>query len=117
MSFNRLDYDKCAYAKFLEESTEPLEYLMYQGAHVNESNCGDHPNMLAIASRVGVESELRNLDRHATKCPSKKFCPNEDVAHLKNSPPKLCERTPSGLKKDYNKVITIQPERVCGMKK
>ena len=30
MSFTRLDYDKCAYAKDLEESTTPLEYLLFK---------------------------------------------------------------------------------------
>ena len=35
MSFTRLDYDGCAYAKELQESTSPLEYLMYKGKYEN----------------------------------------------------------------------------------
>ena len=116
-SFNRLDYDKCAYAKFVEESTEPLDYLMYQGKHINDTKCGEHPNMLEIPSRVGGESELRNLDRLASKCPSKKFFPNDKVEEVKATNPKICERIPSGLTQDFSKLVEAERELVCGMKR
>ena len=31
MSFNRLPYDSCAYAKTLQQSTDPLDYNLFKG--------------------------------------------------------------------------------------
>lgn len=115
MSFTRLDYDKCAYAKFLEQSTEPLDYLMYDGKHINKKNCGEHPNMLHIPTKVEIESDLRNLDRLATKCPNKKYSSCDAPKHKKTTNPKLCERIPSGLKSNYAELKTAQPQRVCSV--
>ena len=74
MSFNRLDYDKCAYAKSLEESTTPLEYWLFLGKYENCTQCpkGCCTNNLDLSVRTEVESELWNIDRVSTKCPSKK---------------------------------------------
>ena len=116
MSFTRLDYDKCAYAKFLEESTEPLDYQMYDGKHINKQKCGEHPNMLAIPTKVEIESDLRNLDRLATKCPSKKYSACNAPKSTKTTNPKLCERIPSGLKQNYAELKTEQPPRLCKLK-
>ena len=39
MSFNRLNYDNCAYAKTLQESTSPLEYNLFMGKYENKKQC------------------------------------------------------------------------------
>ena len=50
MSFTRLDYDKCAYKKTLEESCSPLDYMLYMGKYENDKQCpvGDHTNNLEL---------------------------------------------------------------------
>ena len=62
MSSNRLSYDKCAYAKEVEQSTSPLDYQMFKGKYENCKKCakGDHTNVLDFGTRADVESELRN---------------------------------------------------------
>ena len=103
MSFTRLDYDGCAYAKDFQESTSPLEYLMYKGKYENCKNCPDHTNNLEFGTKVEVESELRNITRQTSKCPSKKYDPKKNYKGADFTPARVCENihylTPSGLKK------------------
>lgn len=99
MSFTRLDYDCCAYAKDLQESTTPLEYLMYRGKFENCKKCPDNTNNLDFGIKVDVENELRNQTRYSTKCPSKKYDPTKPFPAAKTTNPHVCERIPSGLKK------------------
>ena len=99
MSFTRLDYDNCAYAKELEQSTTPLEYLMYKGKHENCKNCPDHENNLDFAARADIESELRNITRLSSKCPSKKYDPKKPYSATKNTNPHICDIRPHGLPK------------------
>ena len=56
MSFTRLDYDNCAYAKELEQSTSSLEYLMYKGKYENCKNCPDNDNLLDLGVKTDIES-------------------------------------------------------------
>ena len=87
MSFNKLNYDTCAYKHTLAESVGPGEYqlntppiscepcfptnpsyrLQRQGASVSQSE--------AI---IDVDSELMGLTRLSSKCPSKKYLPGEN---------------------------------------
>ena len=46
-------------AKDLQESTSPLEYLMYKGKYENCKECPDHANNLNFVVKTEVESELR----------------------------------------------------------
>jgi hypothetical protein len=99
MSFNRLEYDTCAYAKELQESTTPLEYQLYLGKFENDESCVCNPNknlkcMVELGTRADVENELFNLKRpnHTSRCPEKKFSPNkkENFTHSYH-PPYVCE--------------------------
>ena len=99
MSFTRLDYDCCAYAKDLQESTTPLEYLMYKGKYENCKKCPDHANYLDFGNKTEIESELRNQTRYSSKCPSEKYNPAKPFKAIKTTNPRVCERIPSGLKK------------------
>tara|TARA_B110000908_G_C10262171_1_gene460179 strand:- start:2079 stop:2420 length:342 start_codon:yes stop_codon:yes gene_type:complete len=105
MSFNRLEYDKCAYAQKLTESIGPLGYLLYKGKYENNKDCNlsSDPNDQTQLNKTLVENELYNLNRTSTLCSSKKYNPGQKVTVPKNSPAILCENihqlTPSGLSK------------------
>ena len=75
-SSNRLRYDECAYSKTLSESLSPYSYMMYDGKFENTEKCKKdkfwHPYDINV---VDVESELKNISRPATKCPSLKYNP------------------------------------------
>ena len=93
MSSNRLTYDTCAYAKEIQESTQPLEYYLYRGKYENKKYCGisDHTNILNFTDRATVESELYGLTRPGTLCPTLKYDPTKKFKNPNFSPPKMCE--------------------------
>ena len=74
-SSNRLPYDRCAYEKDLSESVAPLNYRMYAGAHENCNKC-IHTKFYRPFDLVDIESELHNITRTSSKCPSKKYNPS-----------------------------------------
>jgi hypothetical protein len=92
MSFNRLKYDNCAYSKEIEESTSPLEYYLFRGKYENCKQCpiGSHTNNLEFGSKTNVESELFGLNRQESKCPDKKYNPNNPSVNANYSPPQMC---------------------------
>ena len=102
MSFTRLDYDNCAYAKELEQSTGSLEYLMYKGKYENCKKCPDNTNLLDLAVKTDIESELRNQTRLSSKCPDKKYDPKKPFKAAKTTNPVVCDRIPSGLSRPVN---------------
>lgn len=93
MSSNRLSYDKCAYAKEVEQSTSPLDYQMFKGKYENCKKCakGDHTNVLDFGTRADVESELRNQTRSSSNCPTKKYNPKNASKSVKFTPPAMCD--------------------------
>jgi hypothetical protein len=83
MSSNRLSYDACAYEKSLQQSTSPLDYVLYNGKYENCSKCrfefgvvGGNGVSLFDGNLVDLESELRGQTREASLCPSKFYTPN-----------------------------------------
>ena len=109
MSFNRLPYDKCAYAVDLKQSVTPLDYQLYVGKFENQKPCpcNEKGNNLEncnvkLETRADVENELYNLNRPGTLCPDKKYNP-KDKNNFNNTyhPPRLCQGhyhiTPTGL--------------------
>ena len=75
-SSNRLRYDNCAYAKTLSESVSPFAYMMYDGKFENCGKCKlDNAWRPYYKEVVDVESDLKNITRPATKCPSLKYNP------------------------------------------
>lgn len=107
MSFNRLHYDACAYAKNIKQSVSPLEYQLYLGKFENVKPCpckdNKHECNVPFETRADVENELYNLNRPGTLCPEKKYNPKADNYSHNYHPPTLCQGiyhiTPSGLKK------------------
>ena len=89
MSFNRLMYDSCEGKKRLVQSTRPGDY--WNNTPVLCGNClQTDPNIMPnkngvslnsnvpwrfYAGPVDVESDLLNLNRVASNCPSKKYQP------------------------------------------
>jgi hypothetical protein len=85
MSSNRLSYDKCAYQKDLQQSTDPLNYMMYTGKYENCAKCriefgvvGGNGVSLFSGNLVDLESDLRGQTRQASLCPSTFYTPNCD---------------------------------------
>jgi len=90
MSFNILKYDNCEVKKYNQQSTGPGNYLYDTPIMCN--NClNDNPAIMnqktgvSLNSNVDwrfyygpvdVESDLFNLNRASTDCPSKKYIPN-----------------------------------------
>lgn len=103
MSFTRLDYDCCAYAQDIQESTGSLDYHLYQGKYINCKNCPKHTNNLSFGVRAEVENELRNQTRYASKCSSNKYNPDKGIKIPKTTNPLLCEILPTNECKATNK--------------
>jgi hypothetical protein len=109
MSFNRLTYDSCAYAKSLQESTDPLEYNLYKGkfemCSSNKCSLSDYNDNLNIGVRVDLESDLKGQTRIGSKCPSKKY-PANTAEVVPFSSPFVCQGiyniTPTNLKRPQN---------------
>ena len=74
-SSNRLMYDNCAYSKQLHESTSPLNYRLYQGAHENCNKCR-HDKFWTPYQLVDIETELKIMNRPLSKCDQFKYYPN-----------------------------------------
>ena len=97
----RLPYDPCAYNKRLSESTDPYAYTMFDGKFENCNRCVyDRFTRPFDEDIVNVESDLRNIVRPASKCPSRKYNP-----HCKKSP--VCVST-----YDESVPVVLAPE-VC----
>ena len=84
MSFSRTMYDSCAYKKTVTESTGTLAYMLdpvkyevcsSKKCSVNFGVSGGASVRQPKRSLVEIESELLNLTRPASRCPSKKYAP------------------------------------------
>lgn len=73
-SSNRLIYDACYAEIDTKQSTDPFRYAMYQGKHENCNKC-IYRKLYHPYDLVDQESELMNITRPATKCPSFKYNP------------------------------------------
>lgn len=89
MSFNRLQYDNCAYNHQLHESVGTLAYILDPSRFENCNKCRMEfgtvggTNVSHIKGNlVDLETDLRGTTRLASKCPTKKYinpCPNGDM--------------------------------------
>ena len=84
MSFNRLNYDTCAYRQNLYQSVGPGEYRTTEPPNTDEPCFAQSPQIRMQRQGVSidpnrplidVDSELMNLTRDASNCPSKKIHP------------------------------------------
>tara|TARA_B100000123_G_scaffold272560_1_gene255896 strand:+ start:2981 stop:3613 length:633 start_codon:yes stop_codon:yes gene_type:complete len=85
MSFNRLNYDTCAYKQNLYQSVGPGEYRLTEPPNTDEICYAESPHIRLTHQGVSVsqdmplidvDSELMNLTRPATNCPSRKYIPD-----------------------------------------
>ena len=98
-SSNRQIYDNCNYQKRLFESTSPLAYRLYFGAHENCNKCV-YDKFYTRYGLVDIETELRNQTRPLSQCDQFKYSPN-------------CKRSGLCLSTfDKSVPITLAPE-VC----
>lgn len=93
MSFNRLNYDTCAYKQNLYQSVGPGEYMLTEPPNVEELCFSQSPQVRLQKTGVSVDpnkplidvdSELLNLTRAATNCPSRKYIPDGSQCGLTN---------------------------------
>lgn len=76
-SSNRLIYDECDYRTSIAESTAPITYQLYFNKHEHCNRCVDQKLYPKFDTQiVDVESELLNINRPNSRCPSKKYNPN-----------------------------------------
>ena len=85
MSFNRLNYDTCAYRQNLYQSVGPGEYMLTEPPNLDEICFAESPQIrlqrqgVSVDSTkplIDVDSELMNITRDASNCPSKKYIPD-----------------------------------------
>jgi hypothetical protein len=90
MSFNRTKYDRCNISKYNQESTGPGNYMT--GTPITKDTCyNDNPRVINqkmgvsvngqvdwrfYSGPVDVESELFNINKRQSRCPSDKYIPN-----------------------------------------
>lgn len=83
MSSNRLMYDTCAYAKRIEESVDPLAYVLNPMKYENCQKCRHELGLVggtAVShikgNLVDLENDLRGATRLNSLCPAKKYKPS-----------------------------------------
>ena len=85
MSFNSLHYDNCNYSQVLAESEGPGMYMLGTPANTDKHCLPDDPYIRAQTMRtnhgltsplIDVDSELMNITRPATQCPTGKYLPH-----------------------------------------
>jgi len=84
MSSNRLIYDTCAYTKSINESVEPLSYILNPMKYENCQKCRHELGLVGGAAvshiqgnLVDLENDLRGSTRPASLCPSRKYNPSK----------------------------------------
>ena len=95
MSFNRLNYDSCQYKQNITESTGPGSYQLTTPPIACEPCYPEDPQLRLQHSGDGVDpkralidvdSELLNITRPRSKCPSRKWIPECDNYDAKGYP-------------------------------
>jgi hypothetical protein len=84
MSFNRLNYDTCEYKQTLAQSIGPGHYQV-NTPPIDCNSCYPYPPSIRLQSSgasvnkdinaIDIDSEMLNITRPASKCPSKKYMP------------------------------------------
>lgn len=98
MSFNRLKYDECETKKYNKETSGPGDYMYNtpkdctmcwnDNPRIINQKVGDSLNSNVdwryYAGPVDVESDLFNINRRSSSCPSNKYTPNCGPNDCKN---------------------------------
>merc|ERR1712216_241780 len=114
-SFNKLHDDCCAVRRQLKDSVGPCEYRLYFGAYENSNKCV-HDKFYRKFDLVDQESELKNINRRASRCPGKKYNPSCKKSKYctstfdKSNPivlaPEICSIVDNNLKKQADRLIS-----------
>ena len=122
-TFNRLNYDNCAYDKKLSESTSPLMYQMSRYKYENCARCTYNGTQYAPFDLVEEESELRGIVRPATRCPTRLYNPTCQKSEMCSStydkdvpvvyPPNLCPVVCNNIKKMKTPGYSLQRRDFC----
>ena len=124
MSFNRLKYDNCEVKKYNQESTGPGNYL-YETPIMCDTCLNDNPRIINqkngvslnsnvdwrfYSGPVDIESDLFNLNRTASKCPTNKYLPNCDKDSCSNQGEpcgsgvvESCKNSKNNLRNSWNR--------------
>jgi len=95
MSYNRLAYDNCSYEKTLMESEGPGAYKLMTPGNVEQMCLADDPHIRAQymganhvpgTSLIDVDSELMNITRPASQCPTQKYIPHQSGTGMCSAP-------------------------------
>jgi len=91
MSFNRLAYDHCRYARELNENTNVLKYIINENRYEHPNKCRHELGILGGAAVshvrgnvVDMESELRGITRNLSKCVISQTKPLEEQPIILN---------------------------------
>jgi len=90
--WNRRSSDNCAYQQNVMESTSPIDYMLYSGAHRNcglccsKNDCCSEKSLKneqskTHSSRIEIESDLLNINRLSSQCNDLKHRPNANNAN------------------------------------
>ena len=131
MSFNRLKYDVCEEKQYSKETVSPGNYYINQPL-ICGSCYQDNPAIIMQKSGVSlngnvdwrfydgpidIESELKNLTRPASRCPSDKYvpkCSNCGIRYQGQNSSKLCNNCTNDNikngKKNGNKNLVDFPD-------
>lgn len=97
----RLRYDPCAYNKDLSESVAPFAYQLYDGKYENCNRCVyTHYTRPFDGDIIDVDSDLKNISRPASNCPSRKYNPR-------------CKRSPNCISTYDSHVPVVLAPEVC----
>ena len=98
MSSSRLLYDNCAYAKRIDESTAPSNYMLNPIRSENCNKCRPELGTLGgtnvsinEGNIVDVESDLSGRTRMNSDCPSQKYQPKACKCKLNSGIPGDCD--------------------------
>ena len=95
MSFNRLHYDNCSYEQTLLESEGPGSYKLLTPHNVDQLCMADDPYIRAQymgakhvpgTPLIDVDSELMNITRPASQCPTEKYIPHQSGTGMCSAP-------------------------------
>ena len=89
MAFSRSNYDQCAYQSEILQSVGSLNWILDSSRFVNNNPTriafgivGGNDVSIVKGNMVDLESDLYNISRKASKCPSLKFldqCTGKDM--------------------------------------
>ena len=112
MSSNRLIYDTCAYKQDLHETMIPLDLVLDPIMYVSSNPCAHQFGIVngndvsVVEDPVQLESELKGITRHNSRCVKFKYQPTREHTNLILGPKPGC--TPTSLNVDMKHLPTCQ---------